>query len=100
MSILDDAIREHLELKRQHGADDSELKQLEDEAFGPAERPSAEQALPDPLAQAPTARTPPPPPRRPGPGPNPGAGSPRRRRRPRERARGGPLPGSPTYRRR
>jgi hypothetical protein len=54
MSILDDAIREHLELKRQHGADDSELKQLEDEAFGPAERPSAEQALPDPLAEAPT----------------------------------------------
>jgi hypothetical protein len=54
MSILDDAIREHLELKRQHGADDSELKQLEDEAFGPAERPSAEQALPDPTAEAPT----------------------------------------------
>lgn len=54
MSILDDAIREHLELKRQHGADDSELKQLEDEAFGPAERPSAEQALPDPAAEAPT----------------------------------------------
>lgn len=54
MSILDDAIREHLELKRQHGADDSELKQLEDEAFGPAERPSAEEALPDPAAEAPT----------------------------------------------
>jgi hypothetical protein len=54
MSILDDAIREHLELKRQHGADDSELKQLEDEAFGPAERPSAEQALPDAAAEAPT----------------------------------------------
>jgi CapZ-interacting protein len=54
MSILDDAIREHLELKRRHGADDSELKQLEDEAFGPAERPSAEQALPDAAAEAPT----------------------------------------------
>jgi hypothetical protein len=54
MSILDDAIREHLELKRQHGADDSELKQLEDDAFGPAERPSAEQALPDADSEAPT----------------------------------------------
>lgn len=39
MGILDEAIREHLELKRQHGAGDSELKQLEDEAFGQAERP-------------------------------------------------------------
>jgi len=50
MSILDDAIREHLELKRAHGADESELKKLEDEAFGQAERPDA----PDPLAEAPT----------------------------------------------
>lgn len=53
MGILDEAIREHLELKRQHGAGDSELKQLEDEAFGQAERPGDEQA-PDPLAEAPT----------------------------------------------
>ncbi len=50
MSILDDAIREHLELKRAHGADDAELKKLEDEAFGPPERP--DQA--DPFAEAPT----------------------------------------------
>ncbi|HEY6731032.1 MAG TPA: hypothetical protein VI039_08410 [Solirubrobacterales bacterium] len=50
MSILDDAIREHLELKRQHGADESELKRLEDEAFGPPSRPEE----PDPLAEAPT----------------------------------------------
>jgi hypothetical protein len=50
MSILDDAIREHLELKRAHGADESELKRLEDEAFGPASRPEE----PDPLAEAPT----------------------------------------------
>jgi hypothetical protein len=42
MGILDEAIREHLELKRQHGAADSELKQLEDEAFGAAERPGSE----------------------------------------------------------
>jgi len=50
MSILDDAIREHLELKRQHGADEAELKRLEDEAFGPAGRPEE----PDPFAEAPT----------------------------------------------
>jgi hypothetical protein len=53
MGILDEAIREHLELKRQHGAGDSELKQLEDEAFGQAERPGDERAV-DPLAEAPT----------------------------------------------
>jgi hypothetical protein len=58
MGILDEAIREHLELKRQHGADDSELKQLEDQAFGPGDRPGAEGAegdSPDPAAEAPTA---------------------------------------------
>jgi hypothetical protein len=51
MGILDDAIKEHLELKRQHGADASELKQLEDEAFGAAERPGDEESS----AEAPTA---------------------------------------------
>jgi len=50
MSILDDAIREHLELKRAHGADEVELKRLEDEAFGPPGRPEE----PDPFAEAPT----------------------------------------------
>jgi hypothetical protein len=50
MSILDDAIREHLELKRAHGADEVELKRLEDEAFGPPARPDE----PDPFAEAPT----------------------------------------------
>ncbi len=54
MGILDDAIKEHLELKRQHGAAESELKQLEDEAFGAAERPGSEATPPDPLAEAPT----------------------------------------------
>jgi hypothetical protein len=53
MGILDDAIKEHLELKRQHGAGDDELKQLENEAFGAAERPGDE-GPPDPLAEAPT----------------------------------------------
>ncbi|HST68098.1 MAG TPA: hypothetical protein VLI94_00385 [Solirubrobacterales bacterium] len=50
MSILDDAIREHLELKRAHGADEAEVKKLEDEAFGPPGRPEE----PDPAAEAPT----------------------------------------------
>ena len=54
MGILDDAIKEHLDLKRQHGAADDELKQLEDEAFGAAERPGDEGSAPDPLAEAPT----------------------------------------------
>ena len=54
MGILDDAIKEHLELKRSHGADASELKQLEDEAFGAAERPGDEDAPPDAVAEAPT----------------------------------------------
>jgi hypothetical protein len=39
MGILDDAIREHLELIREHGAADSEVQRLEDEAFGPPTRP-------------------------------------------------------------
>ncbi len=53
MGILDEAIREHLELKRQHGADQSELQKLEDEAFGPPGRPGEEDS--DSLAEAPTA---------------------------------------------
>jgi hypothetical protein len=39
MGILDDAIREHLELIRRRGAADSEVQRLEDEAFGPPTRP-------------------------------------------------------------
>jgi hypothetical protein len=39
MGVFDDAIREHLELKRHAGADEEELKELEDEAFGPPARP-------------------------------------------------------------
>jgi hypothetical protein len=52
MGILDEAIREHLELKRQHGAGDSELKKIEDDAFGPADRPGGE--LPDAVEEPPT----------------------------------------------
>jgi hypothetical protein len=39
MGILDDAIREHLDLKRKHGARDSELREIEDEALGSGEQP-------------------------------------------------------------
>jgi hypothetical protein len=38
MGLLDDAIREHLELKRRHGASDEEIAQEEAEALGPARR--------------------------------------------------------------
>ena len=38
MGILDDAIRQHLELKRQHGAPEEEIERQEEEALGPARR--------------------------------------------------------------
>lgn len=39
MGLLDDAIRQHLELKRSHGAEAEELSRLEQEAFSPPSRP-------------------------------------------------------------
>jgi hypothetical protein len=38
MGLLDDAIREHLELKRKHGVAEEELQRQEEEALGPARR--------------------------------------------------------------
>jgi hypothetical protein len=38
MGVLDDAIREHLDLKRRHGAEEDELRRQEEEALGPARR--------------------------------------------------------------
>src|SRR3954453_18055364 len=55
MGLLDDAIREHLELKRRRGADPSELERQENEALGPARR--GEFARPD--GEAPSADAPP-----------------------------------------
>jgi len=69
MGLLDDAIREHLELKRQHGGDPSEIERQEQEAFGPggrrtapaedaaapAEDAAAIQAAPDEPVEAPDA---------------------------------------------
>jgi hypothetical protein len=43
MGVLDDAIREHIELKRQHGANLSELERQEHEALGPARREAPSQ---------------------------------------------------------
>jgi hypothetical protein len=38
MGVLDDAIREHLDLKRKHGVPEEELQRQEEEALGPARR--------------------------------------------------------------
>src|SRR5437588_11663907 len=38
MGLLDDAIREHLELKRRRGSDPSEIERAEREAVGPVGR--------------------------------------------------------------
>ena len=44
MGLLDEAIKEHLELKRRHGADPGEVARLEHEALGPARREPASAA--------------------------------------------------------
>ncbi len=45
MGLLDDAIKEHLDLKRRHGADPVEVERAEREALGPVRRaPSAQEA--------------------------------------------------------
>jgi hypothetical protein len=51
MGLLDDAIREHLELKRRHGADPGEVAKQEDEALGPVRRAEHREA-PTGTAQA------------------------------------------------
>jgi hypothetical protein len=78
MGLLDDAIREHLELKRRRGADPEELARQEDEALGdprsgefvkpddapaaepvavePEPEPEPEIQAPDPEAAAPAPR--------------------------------------------
>src|SRR6187200_1359961 len=38
MGLLDDAIREHLDLKRKHGADPEDVARQEREALGPGQR--------------------------------------------------------------
>src|SRR5687767_5144586 len=73
MGLLDDAIREHLELKRKHGASDEEITRAELEALAPARRDPAagagvppieqvpgEQPAPAPASETPAAEPPPP----------------------------------------
>jgi len=69
MGLLDEAIREHLELKRRRGADAVEISREEGEALGPVHRssdgtpdlasppgtPSPEQAAPEPYGDFPPA---------------------------------------------
>lgn len=50
MGVFDDAIREHLELKRQHGVSEEELKQQEDEAFG-RRQPTEAGTIPEDVAR-------------------------------------------------
>jgi hypothetical protein len=57
MGLLDDAIREHLELKRRRGADPDEVARQEDEALGDPRtgefaQPDAAQAVAEPPAPA------------------------------------------------
>jgi hypothetical protein len=59
MGLLDDAIQEHLELRRLHGADPSEVLREEREAFGSAPRVEGTEPAGDvaDLEEALTART-------------------------------------------
>jgi hypothetical protein len=55
MGLLDDAIRDHLELKRRHGADPSEVADQEREALGPVRRDAPEPSGADAGAVSATA---------------------------------------------
>jgi hypothetical protein len=68
MGLLDEAIKEHLELKRRHGADPGEVARLEHEALGPARREPVAEAE---VAQEPVAEVVPEPVAAPEPAPGP-----------------------------
>ena len=57
MGVLDDAIRQHLELKRKHGVAEEELQRQEEEALGPARRDVAQQQESTEAAAAEVAET-------------------------------------------
>src|SRR3954464_3670463 len=64
MGLLDDAIREHLELKRKHGADPDDVARQEAEALGPTQRnefssPAAAPDEPPPPEEPPPREEPP-----------------------------------------
>jgi hypothetical protein len=58
MGLLDDAIREHLDLKRRRGGDPTEIERAEREALGPVRRgpelTGEEAAPPEPVGEAQT----------------------------------------------
>jgi hypothetical protein len=63
MGLLDDAIREHLELKRRHGADPDEVARQENEALGETRRaefarPEGAEAPAEPATAEPPAEEP------------------------------------------
>ena len=53
MGTLDDAIREHLELKKRLGASEDEIKEKETEAFGKGARPAPAEPEPAPEPREP-----------------------------------------------
>ena len=58
MGLLDDAIREHLDLKRRRGADPTEIEKAERDALGPVRRDATSTALSEvepPVAGVPTS---------------------------------------------
>src|SRR5690349_15337071 len=55
MGLLDDAIREHLELRRKHGADPDDVARQEREALGPGQRNEFAQPEGEPAAAQPEA---------------------------------------------
>ena len=64
MGLLDDAIREHLELKRRHGAAEDEVSALEGEVLGSAKAPEPEpepELPPEPAVEIPAIEEPAPP---------------------------------------
>ncbi|MEA2123492.1 MAG: hypothetical protein QOI80_274 [Solirubrobacteraceae bacterium] len=67
MGMLDDAIREHLELKRRAGAAEDEVSKLENEAFGSARREAP--VIAEPVDQLGASELPPPPEEAPAPAP-------------------------------
>ncbi len=52
MGLLDDAIREHLDLKRRRGADPTDVERAEREALGPVRREAFEEADDEPRVAA------------------------------------------------
>src|SRR3954447_15218628 len=57
MGVLEDAIREHIELRRRHGAAEDDLRDQEAEALGPARREDEPEPQADDAADPAEERT-------------------------------------------